>query len=187
MAIVKSDLLKEFSSETAKEVREKSLGYAVFDTTWSQDWEDGAETVQIPIPDFAPNDTPDPDEGVEINDRARGGNWGTPREPNQDTALLTRSGGLEGSNRWKWEDVVESVWDMVERYRSRQTYALRKAADDKILDYAMAAPSQTITVGTDGSWFVDRAAPLRCYHSYGWQRAPADGCYRRDCAVGLPE
>ena len=163
MAYGLADLQKLWSATTIVELREESLWLNL--CTQNEDtarWRSGIHTVNIPAPDWAGNDTPNPSEGVVAESRARGGNWATPRRGDQDVIPFTRSGGFSTANEVLYEDAMELPWPVVERTRSRQIYTLRRQIDHGIYSRVNASvPSgagNTIALGSNAN-SISRTPP----------------------------
>lgn len=160
MAIASEDRLAVWSAQTAIELRQKALMYNLFDHSWEAPWVAGAESVSIPIPDWATNTTPTPDEGVTASSRGRGADWATAQNLDNDIVKLTRYGGYSTANVVLWEDALELPWDAVGRTRSRQVYVMAQEIDKAMYTVARAATGNAITVGAAGTQFVARIAPF---------------------------
>ena len=164
MALSSEDYRKLYSAETVVEVREKSLMYNLFSGVYGRqrsEWEGGANSVFIPIPQFEADTSTDPDEGVVVRDRSRGGDWPTASVPDAGRVTLTRSNGKGGAVEILMEDAGEVAWDIVGRYRSSVEYQVRHSLDTGAYDAIAALPSTTVTVGTGGSHFIARIAPYK--------------------------
>ena len=132
MAYGTADYVKAWASRTVVELRRTLMMLNLTTQDFTAPWVNGANQVMIPKPDWAANNTPNPDEGVSAETRARGGSWPTARRGDQDLVTFQRSGGFAAANEVLWEDAIELPWPAVERTRSRQTYEMRKEIDEAI-------------------------------------------------------
>ena len=155
MATASEDRLQAWSANTVIELREKSLALALFDSSWESEYMNGAESVTITKPVWAPSGS----DGVQVNARNRGANWGGRRGHAQDVVKLARIGGYDVSNVILWEDAVELPWPVVERTRSRQVYEAAHYVDTAVFDNALAGASQTISIGAADTYRVQKTFP----------------------------
>ena len=155
MALAAEDRKQVWSAQTTIELREKSMAYTMFDTSWSDEWENGASKVTIPKPNFAATGK----QGVSAEDRTRGGDWPTAREGDSAVVVMSRQGSKAASNKIDWEENIEIPWPIVERYRNRQAFEIASEIDRAIFDAAIAAPSTTISAGTEDTHEVPKTFP----------------------------
>lgn len=156
MAYTDADYRMMMSSRTVFQLREEAIWLPL--TTQDADtqaWVNGDNSVDIPKPDWAPNNS-DPTkatEGVQAVSRDRGGDWAKALEGDQDILEFKRSGGFSTSNKIKWEDAIELPWPVVEQTRARQQYVMNQQFDHAIYGKVLAgiAAGDTKTVGTKGS------------------------------------
>ena len=164
MAIASADLTELWAATTTVELREDtSLMLRLLSQEHTAGWVNGAKTVNIPKPNYAQNDTPNPDEGVVASSRDRGGDWATARRLDQDLVELTRSGGFSTSNEVPMEDQIETNWNPVEKARSRQGYELARQINRGIYSGLRGgiSSSNQESYGTAGTEFISRTAPYR--------------------------
>ena len=150
MAYTTTEYQKAWSSQTFGEIRRKSLMFGLTSRDYTQPWVAGNSHVYIPVPDWALASGT----GVGTVDRARGGNWATANDTEQDLLTFTRSGGISVANKVLWEDTLELPWSVVEQTRSRQAYEMAKTLDDKVyaaITAAIAAETSTPNFQAYGS------------------------------------
>ena len=178
MAVVAADLLTVMSDQTTVEVREKNLLGNLYSQYGAQttQWANGANKVDIPIPDFATDFD-------EADQRARGGNWPNAAQATASHVELTRSDGYAKGFNIDMEDAGEINWDVVGRYRSRASWAIRHTLDTKAYDALVALPSTTITGGTAGSTFISNTAPYQSTIATNAQSAIIDAIERLSLAA----
>ena len=172
MAYTNEDYLLAFSARTVEQLRQEPIWMNL--TTQDADtsrWSSGAHTVRIPVPDWAVNTTPTPDEGVATSTRARGAGWATANRGDQSVLNFTRSGGFSISNEILYEDVIELPWDVLAETRARQQYEMNKSLDEAIYAAVLAgvANSDTTRIGTAGGsgTFLRPAAPYSAMGDVG--------------------
>ena len=157
--IAAEDRLRVYSAMTTMELRSKLLCYNLFDKSWEAPWVAGAETVYIPKPDFVADEAANPDEGVVIRDRARGGDWGAVSVPDASRVAFTRSGEKQTSQETIVEDALELNWNVVDRMRSRGVFDIRSQIDRAMFTSIIGYPSTNTVLGANGTAFISRASP----------------------------
>ena len=139
MAIVAADLEKRYSRRTTIDLERMTIMLQLCSQAFTEGWVAGANTVYIPKPDWAADDTANPAEGIKVTSRSRGGNWASFRRVDQDLLAFTRSGGFASSMLIPWEDALELPWPVVERTRVKMRQRLRREIEDGIFSAITAA------------------------------------------------
>lgn len=162
MAFTRQDYIQRWTARTTLELREKTLSAQLFDQSRAQEWVDGADKVTIPIPDWTPNDTPNPNEGSKAEASDALGTWREARRMNQNVVTLERSGGYGTSTEVPKRQITSLPWDAVERARSRDRYVLDHQIDTAIYDGLVGdAGLSTLAAGssTEGEHFIASTFP----------------------------
>lgn len=153
MAFATGEWLEAWARATILELRRKSLWANLMNGDGTAPWIAGAREVSIPKPTWT---------DAAAADRARGGDWATATDIEQDTVIFKRTGGSQVVNNVLWEDALEIPWPLIDELRSRQAYEIAKRLDDQLYAYLIGAngiaAADAVTYGTS-SRYISRTAP----------------------------
>ena len=144
-----------------EEVWETSIWYPLTSQVGVADWVNGANKVNWPRPAWSYDKTDKT--GINVEDRARGGDWATAVGGDQSIVTLTRSGGLTVSNEIDYEDALELPWNSVEETRQAQSISTRIAFDGKLYAAVLAGtPAANVSsIGTASSIFINPSGVVK--------------------------